>query len=263
MKPHKRRGRPSRSEKKEVDTRDTKREPLEILAMLAGRTTYRVPVEGRSTADPSITAIDVAHALGAAPNKAGAHMALAIACQRHNELPSVSALVYPRLLKELRAQRHFPGVVAGPKKYRICLVLPEAFRDVVRPHPRRPLKPLAKAAEMNESAFRFLHRHISAHLESEAADAARFASTFLFARYAGSTIGKPGDHVAVMISENGSLVIQRARSAEALHARLAEVVTAVDIDLLLAEMLAPGARERTLGVLSLAKNDHIVVYVQV
>lgn len=262
MKPHKRLGRHSRNEKKELDTHTTeKREPLEILAMLAGRTTYRVPTEGRSTIEPGVTAIDVAHALGAAPNKAGAHMALAIACQRENELGNITHLVYPSLLKELRNQRHFPGVVAGPKKYRIRLVLPEAFKDVLHPHPRRPLKPVAKRVMMNEAAFRFLHRHISAYLESEAAAAAKFASTYLFSRYA-LMIAKPGDHVAVMYSETGSVIMHRARTARGLRDLIAGVATAPDLDMLLAEILAPGARERTLGVLSLAKKDHIAVYVQ-
>lgn len=262
MKPHKRLGRHS-EKKQQLDTHtQERREPLEILATLAGSTTYRVPTEGRSTVEPGITAIDIAHALGAAPNKAGAHMALAIACQRKHELATITQLVYPSLLRELRDQRHFPGVVAGPKKYRIRLVLPEAFRDVLHPHPRRPLKPVAKSVQMNESAFRFLHRHIAAFLESEAADAARFASTYLFSRYA-LMMAKPGDHVAVMYSETGSVVMHRARSPLGLRDLIASVATAPDLDLLLAEILAPGARERTLGVLSLAKKDHIAVYVQV
>lgn len=247
--------------KEDPRTGDLRREPLEILAVLAGRTSYRVPTEGHSTADPSITAIDIAHALGRAPNKVGAHMALAIACQRENELPRIHELLYAPLLRELRAQRHMPGVVAGPLKYRIRLVLSEAFQDVLRPNPRRPLKPVAKALCMNESALRFLHRHISAKMESEAADAASFASTFLFSRYA-ELIAKPGDHVMVMYSETGSLVMHKARSAKALQASVLSVADAPDIELLLAEMLAPGARERTIGVLSLAKKDHIAVYVQ-
>lgn len=262
MKPQKRIGRHSRK-KQELDTHtNEKREPLEILAMLAGRTTYRVPTEGRSTVEPGITAIDVAHALGMAPNKAGAHMALAIACQRTNDLGRIADLVYPTLLKDLRNQRHFPGVVSGPKKYRIKLVLPEAFRDVLQPHPRRPLKPVAKSVMVNEAAFRFLHHHISGYLESQANDAASWASTYLFSRYA-EMIAKPGEHVMVMYSATGSLVMHRAKTAQKLHALVAGAATAIDMDMLLAAMLEPGARERTLGVLSLAKKDHIAVYVQV
>ena len=50
----------------------TKREPLEVLALLAGSTAYKVPTEGRSTAEPSLTSLDVAQAIAAICRERGA-----------------------------------------------------------------------------------------------------------------------------------------------------------------------------------------------
>jgi hypothetical protein len=247
-----------REMRRKVDphTKD-RREPIEILAMLAGRSNYLVPTEGKSTADPAMTPIDVAHALAASPNELGAAVGLAMACQREYEWPRVSELAYPKVLKDLEHQQSWPGIVAGPLKFRASVVLWDAFHDIVRPTHMRRLKVAAKDAGIQYKAYLFLHHHISGALESEANSAASDACHFLFARAA-----PPGVHSIVVVDTNGNVSAISGRTQAGMLASAREQLRDFDhVDQLLLAIEQAATHSRITGVLSLRNSDYVGLYV--
>lgn len=219
-----------------------RREPLEILAILAGRSNYMVPVEGRSTTGPSLTPMDVAHALAASPEKLGAAMGLAIACQRRTEWPRVNSLSYPRLIEELEHQRARPGVIAGALRFRVRLVLWDAYQNLIAPTKRLPMKLAAKMVEMDEGAYRFLHKHITGFLYAAACTAAVDAIKFLFSEH-----GIAGQHTI----NDDEIDMRNAIRLPSITQQRRE---SVSVDMLLAEIANEQARTRRPGMLTLSNN---------
>lgn len=238
------------------------RSPLEILAMLAGRTNFTTPVEGKSTKEPGLTALDVAHAISTSEEKLGAAVGLAVACQRPGEWPTVHALGYPRLLSEFQRQRDMPGVVAGAKQFRVHIVLRDAFHDLIHPLQRQSYRAAAKENGVDPAAYRFMHQLATAKLYDEyAAVAAGDACRFLFAPMAKDYSGPS----LVLVDGAGAVNVMRARTVQALADVLAmssAPMPKLDALWLLEEMLTPGARQRTLGMLTFAGRRHVAVYVE-
>jgi hypothetical protein len=166
------------------ETRDPwtneRREPLELLAMLAGGTAFKIPVEGRSTAQVRMTAADVAHAIAVSPNKLGAAMAMAMVTESPKLWPEVRTLGYGRIVDELERQRIRPGVIAGDHRHRARIGMRAAFDDLVNPKGRVPLAVLASQHGIDENAFAFIHKHCTAFLQSEAASAAADGWAYIF-----------------------------------------------------------------------------------
>jgi hypothetical protein len=239
-----------------------RREPAEVLAMLAGRTNFLTPNEGRSTDGSKLVPIDVAHALPAASDKFGAAVAMAVACQREAEWPKVNKLGFVPLLRELIRQRAFPGVVSGPLKHRARIVLWDAFHDYIRPKQRQSFRKAAKAARITESAYRFLHKYITAYLEDHKNTAAGEACFFLFAPAA----AKRGEHALVLTDDEGKVSVLHAINA-------LELMIAADnlfssqadeserVVALMAEIANARGRSRSVGVLRLHGVDHVAVYI--
>ena len=164
---------------------DTRALPMEILARMAGRTTFRNP---KDVTGIPVTAQDVAHALAAAVDShgdptdpLGKAMAMAIACQRESEWPNVEDLGRERLLDWLRSQRHYPRICAGAYTYRARIALHDAFTDLIYPARRRKIREAAKDARMSKEKYRFLLKSTMALLEAAANTAAADAVRYLFA----------------------------------------------------------------------------------
>lgn len=240
-----------RREKLDPYTKD-RRGALEILSMLAGRTSYTVPTQGRSTKEPGVTALDVAHALAASPEKLGASVGLAIACQRESEWPTVHELAYEPLLHDLRRQQLFPRVVAGALKYRVRLVLADAFHDLIRPQCQPPYRVAAKERAIAENAYRFLHQRICTYLEAAASAAAGDACRFLFAPMA-----EGADEPTIMLADTEGRVTTVPAANLSTTSRLHPDV----VDWLIDEMRNPNNRTRTLGTLTINGVQHVAVYV--
>lgn len=239
---------------------NARREPTEILAMLAGRTNYLTPNEGRSTDGSKLTPLDVAHAIAGAKDKFGAAVALAVACQRNSEWPKVHALGYTPIVRELRRQRKFPGVIAGPLKHRARIVLWDAFHDLIKPKQRLSIKKAAKAARIAEEPYRFLHKHITGYLQDHANTAAGEACYFLFApiEYAN------GNHALVLTDDDGKVQVLHAINALELMIAIDERTAGEDrekIAVLLSEISQACGKSRTVGVLRLRGVAHSAVYV--
>jgi len=167
--------------RRELDphTKD-RREPLEILAMLAGRTNFpRIRGEALRAQQP-ITPLDVAHALAQASDTLGSSMGVAIACEREQEWGRVHELSYVPLLGELQQQRAFPDIVQSAKRFRVRIVLYDAFRDLIWPARREPIRVAAKEAGIDKNAYGFLHHHVTSFLHARANTAARDACEYLF-----------------------------------------------------------------------------------
>lgn len=253
-------------------TRD-RPEPIEVLAKLAGRSNYLVPTEGRSTAAPAMTSLDVAHAIASAPEKLGAAMGLAIACQRPNEWGRVHELGYPRLLHELTHQRAFPGVVAGPLRFRARIGLRDAFSYLIAPTQAPPVKRLAASAGIDEHAYRFIYRQATGFLQAAANTAAAQACVYLFAPDrddAGQGRDGSGMMTCIIGFETGQRQRWRASGAKALADRVAHdlvraSVEGDDVHMLCALILAEDAdhtrRARYVGTLSLHGHTGVVVVV--
>jgi len=189
--------------KRELDphTKD-RREPLEILAMLSGRTNFpRMRGPGATRAQQPITPLDVAHAVACGwitritermdedaierlriEAMLSTAVAMSITCQRENEWGTVHKLSYPKLLSELQQQRAFPGVVQGPKRFRVRIVLYDAFHDLIWPAKRQPIRIASKEAGMEKRAYGFLHHHITGFLHTRAHTAALDACIYLFSQ---------------------------------------------------------------------------------
>lgn len=159
-------------------TRD-RRQPLEILARLAGRSTF-VLRAGAPGGTP-ITALDVAHALATADDPLGQAVGMAMACQRPLDWPLVHRLGYPRLLRDLQTQRERPGIVAGARRYRARLALYDGFRTLLAPHHDLQLESGAAECRCAPATYAWLVRRAAAMLEHAASSAAADACRFLFA----------------------------------------------------------------------------------
>ena len=233
-----------------------RRGALEILAMLAGRTSYTIPTQGRSTKEPGVTAIDVAHAIGASPEKLGASVGLAVACQRESEWPTVHELAYEPLLWDMRHQKMFPRVVAGALKYRLRVVLYDAFHDLIRPQRQPPYRVAAVERMMAENAYRFLHQQISRYLDARAETAASDACRFLFAPAA---TAEPS--IVLADGEGNVTVIAEESAKDLIYAKPLHGLDDEARMWLIREILKPESRTRTLGTLTLNGVDHVAVYV--
>jgi hypothetical protein len=247
----------TRRGKKRLDPRsDGRPEPIEILARMAGRSTFRSPRQpGGSSATP-VTPLDIAHAIGAVcldtatqrGNPLGAAVAMAMACQRPGEFPKVQRMAHGPLLCHLRAQREYRGIVDPPNTYRARIALYDAFHDLVAPARRRNLGKAARDARMLREMYRWLLHQTSAFLEAAANTAAADAVRFLFSLAA---VEHPlHDKVrAVSVTATGEIQVWTDASAAEVDDRDADSY-AMDVDLLCQDVLH---RARRPGVLALKR----------
>lgn len=155
------------------------RDPLEVLARLAGGTTFKTPTVGRSTRGQSIGTDDIAHALGHVQEPLCQRMAMAIACQSVAEWPQVQELAYPVLVRMLTGNHNTRALVTGWRRHRVRLVLYDVFHDLVLM--RAPVwSEAAKRVRMRRGDYVGLHEAIAGALESYAQTGAYVACRVLF-----------------------------------------------------------------------------------
>lgn len=215
--------------------------PIEILARMAGRTTFRTPRDpGASTA--FVTPLDIAHALATSTDKLGAAMAMAMACQRPRDWPRVEELAHGVFTALVRKQPSHAALVEPPYTYRVRVALFDAFGDLIAPARHRNLGAAARDAKMRRNVYLWLLRQAMSMLEDAANSAAADAVRYLF-----------------------SLESLRGGSHEELRALLADVgvttASAVDaapddLDVLIGQLCADvlNQRPRRAGVLRLREN---------
>lgn len=156
-----------------------RKDPLETLARMAGGTTFKVPDEGRGPAGSTVGVDDIAHALGFVKDPLHQRMALAMACMTVAEWASVQELAYNPLLKILRGSHLTRHLVAGPKRYRVRIVMHDVFHDLVGQR-RVAWAEAAKRARMRRVNYHDLYEVIAGFLETQAYTGAAIACRALF-----------------------------------------------------------------------------------
>lgn len=151
-------------------------EPLELLGRLAGSTSFRRP---GSRGRPAVTTEDIAHALGCVQSRRGQVIALAVATGNAKLWPEVHKLAYPKLVAELLADKRTRVLVSGSNKFRVRLVLYDAFHDLIAWR-QASWREAAKRSRMQQSTYRELHAAITGFIRTEAVQAAQSAVARLF-----------------------------------------------------------------------------------
>lgn len=159
---------------------DKRRTPLEVLARLAGSTTFKDFSAAHSTRAPGVTTLDIAAALGYVKDPLQQRLALALACQTDVEWMEVQRLAHPLVMKQLRGSHATRSLVAGKLKYRARVVLHAAFHDLALVRQATDEPSAAKQLDMLVKDYRKLYRVIAGFIETNAQEGARTAVDALY-----------------------------------------------------------------------------------
>lgn len=162
---------------------DDPRDPLELMARMLVSSSYRVPVEGRSSR-PSMTAADISAAVGlmADPLEAGTALAVATRANRP-EIARLAFLAYRRVLRNVRKMEPRPvDLRQAADRWRVRMVTYDAVHDLVWPEQRRPYAQAAKDSKMRAAAYVALYRAAHATMAETLATGRRAFSTALWGR---------------------------------------------------------------------------------
>ncbi len=159
---------------------DNGRDGLEVLARLAGGTSFKLPSAGRATRLSTLGTDDIAHALGFLRDPLEQRMVLAITCQTAAEWPAVQEAAYDRLTADLRGNLKTRHLLEDGKQFRVRLVLHEAFHDLALVRSRPTWEQGAKRVRMNRRDYQDLYCFVRAFLETVAGAGAHKACRVLF-----------------------------------------------------------------------------------
>lgn len=154
--------------------------PMEVLARLAGCTTYTEPETIRGTR-PGTTTDEIDFVLSAVADELARDMAFSMACHSTRRWAAVHRLGAPRMLATLQRWPSLAALVKDGKRMRVRILLHDVFHDLAR-HQRRPYRDAAKAAKMRERDYRNLYLTIEDELHGLAQQAARDAVDLLHGR---------------------------------------------------------------------------------
>jgi hypothetical protein len=132
---------------------------------------------GRAT----LTNEDIAHALGTVKCRRAQMITMAIAIGDPRDWAKIQELAYPKLIRELLADRKTRQLVAGANKFRARLVLHDAFHDMVEWR-QANWRTASQRCVMRQADYKDLYRAVSGFLRTEAAGAAHTAMIHLFNR---------------------------------------------------------------------------------
>lgn len=159
------------------------RDPLELIARMLVGSSYRVPVEGRSTVAPLVSA-DIAGALAYMGDELQRETALAVAMRaEHAHVARLSAIAYRRIATRIRHMEPPALDLHKPSdRWRLRLVIFDAAQELVWPERRRPMDEAAKAARMRRSSYARALRVATAVLQEALSDGRRAFAGKLFGR---------------------------------------------------------------------------------
>lgn len=154
---------------------------LELVARLLVGSSYRVPVEGRSSR-PTLQSSDVAGALGLMSRTVAREVALAVVTRADRPaIARVAALAYRKILREVLLQRPQPLDLRKPADcWRLRMVAYDAAHDLVYPERQRTQKTAAHAAKMRKARYAAVHHCATAVLQQSLAEAGRELDWRLF-----------------------------------------------------------------------------------
>lgn len=158
--------------------------PMEIIARLAGSTTYKEPGFAYGTR-PGMTNDEIDFVLSTVQDRLAADMARSIACHSALSWPNVLRLGYPYLLEAMRADPQLRDLAAGERRVRIQYVLQHVYHDLAAHRQRGNKDDAAKECGMRLQSYRRAYRFIEGELHALAHDAAETAIDTLLGRSRG------------------------------------------------------------------------------
>lgn len=143
-------------------------DPLELISRMFGRTSYRVPVEGRGTTALR-TSNDVALAVGLMKDRVARETALTVVRQGGAwDVARLTRIAYREVVRAVRQQRPSPLDLHKPAdRWRLRMVVYDAAHELVHPADpkRKPFAVLAKEAKMRKTRYIAVHRCATATLQ--------------------------------------------------------------------------------------------------
>jgi len=159
------------------------RDPLELIARMLVGGSYRVPVEGRSTAMPLASA-DIAGAVAYMGDPLQREAAVAVALRAGDvQVAQVSLLAYGKVAAGVRAMS--PATLDlrdAADRWRLRLVIYDAVHDLVWPERRGTVAERAKVSKMRKQVYGAVHRVATAALQEVLSEARRSFRAKLFGR---------------------------------------------------------------------------------
>lgn len=157
------------------------RDPIELISRFLVGSSYRVPVEGRSSKN-AMQASDVAAAVGYMPNRLMRETSLAVATRAPRpQIARLSLIAYRRVMRAVLQQRPRPlDLARGEDRWRLRLAIYDAAYELVWPERRKPYGELAKLAKMRKDTYIRVHRCATAVLQESLNDARREFGRRLF-----------------------------------------------------------------------------------
>lgn len=134
------------------------RDPLELIARMLVGGSFREPSDGRS-AMPTLTAADIAGAVGMMRDSAAKQTVLAVALRGQGvSLSSLGSSLARRVMRQIQWQRRIGAKPAlqmddPADRWRMRLVLQDAVNDLVWPEGKIAAQDAAKAAKMRKGDY--------------------------------------------------------------------------------------------------------------
>ena len=156
-------------------------DPLELLCRMSGRTSYRVPGEGRGSA-PLMMASEVAGAVGFMTDPLARATVISVASRAEPaEIARLSRLAWRRAWKLLRSQRPSPLDLRVPAdRWRLRIVIYDAAYELVWPERRRSFGELALEARMRKGTYIAVHKCATSVLQEALNEGRRDFAARLF-----------------------------------------------------------------------------------
>lgn len=167
--------------------KDLQRDPLELIARMLVGGSFRLPADGRGSAQP-LTSADVAGAVGMMRDPVAKQAVLAVA--RRGEGASLVALgraAARRMMRQVSQERRAGARAAlrlddPADRWRMRLVLQDAVNDLVWPEARAAAQDAAKAVKMRKADYLWVYSVATSTLRQALEDGRQEFKVRLFAR---------------------------------------------------------------------------------
>lgn len=148
---------------------------LELIGRFSGRTSFRVPAEGRGSA-PLLMTHDIAAAVGMMKDRLARETAVTVVSRPGaHAIARLSLLAYREVARAVRLQHPRPlDLRKAEDRWRLRMVIYVATHELAHPAADRPtFAALAKETKMRKSTYMLVHK-CATHVLEDAYNRARF-----------------------------------------------------------------------------------------